>query len=625
MLIFSASIYRHFALTWDFAIYHQAWWLIAHGNLAPFNTTTRTSFWGHHGEAILWPLALLTSPLPSGPAMLALQDLATVAAELVAFLWACDIATSRSDAGANASMPAAAVAACVLVVLLANPWTWWSIAQDFHLEAFMAFFALMFAWDVARGKRRYILWGLLLLSCGDVAAALAIGVGASAIIAGRRDRAILRTGLLIVVGSALWAVLLVLLGADQSHTLAEGYGYVVGPHGNTSAGFSQIVAGALLHPSRLLTTLYQHRLDIYGGVAAAGIVGLFTPWGAGVPTVVLLSNNLNRYQGGVFAAPGYQGFPATGFLAVGLASALGWINAKKAWLACAVAGDVVWLPKTDSEWIHTNQAALRVLNSTVATVPRGAEVIASQGIVGRFSSRNYVYPYRAGARFPIKARIVYFILTAYEGVETVPVSGSLGAVSKVATDLHASLLGSSGGIWVLRWTPPRTANSVTLPSRSSSEPAWALNSSIGNPMTSGPPAHWSMNVASNAPSGYAIYGAYWRVLPGQYNVTVNATTSAPVNVEVWNDASGTLLERFNMLGTASAPIVAPVDITTVQNSNTFSGVPPFSVSPLPPPPGELIEVRVWVPSGTTASISSVTLRAAPGSPAPDPPGSLESQ
>src|ERR1022692_2055268 len=31
----SALLYHRFALTWDFAVYHQPWYLIAHGNLDP--------------------------------------------------------------------------------------------------------------------------------------------------------------------------------------------------------------------------------------------------------------------------------------------------------------------------------------------------------------------------------------------------------------------------------------------------------------------------------------------------------------------------------------------------------------------------------------------------------------
>lgn len=669
MLAFSASIYHHYALTWDFAIYHQAWWLIAHGNLAPFDTTTRTSFWGHHGEAIIWPLALLTSPFPTGATMLALQDLATVAAELVAFSWVCDVVTGHNsgagDVGDNttgddghgaARMPGFAIAACVLVLLLVNPWTWWSIAQDFHLEAFMAFFALMLARDVSRRTRRCWLWALLLLSCGDVAATIAIGVGISALIAGRHDPATRRRGLIIVALSALFAIFLVLFGADQSHTLSDGYGYVVGAHGNTSAGFTQIALGALVHPTRLLSTLYQHRLDVYGVIAAMGVVGIFTPWGAGVPTVVLLSNNLNRYQGGVFAAPGYQGFPATGFLAVGLASFIRWVankNTTAAWaltgllVANAIGWAAVWLPRTSSEWIHTTPGAVKVLNGAVTGIPSNAEVIASQGIAGRFSSRNYIYPYRGRATFPIDSPVVYFILSAYQGVETVPVSGSLAAIAKVSTQLGATLLARNAGIWVFKWSPPDGLASVTLPSRSTREPGWALKSAVGTPVTSGPPATWSMNVSPNAPSGYAAYGAYWRLLPGNYLATVHCTTSAPVNVEVWNDQAGTLIDRINMLGTPTSPIHVPIDIasgvstragtgspsgssagsrtSSASKTGTFSGVAAFLITPLPPPPGELIEVRVFVPTGTAVSISSVDLVALPGSPAPDPPGTLESQ
>jgi len=58
-LCWSTLLYRRFSLTPDFAQYHQAWYLIAHGNLDPRDTLGRFPFWQNHAEFMLWPMSLL--------------------------------------------------------------------------------------------------------------------------------------------------------------------------------------------------------------------------------------------------------------------------------------------------------------------------------------------------------------------------------------------------------------------------------------------------------------------------------------------------------------------------------------------------------------------------------------
>jgi len=62
----SAVLYRHFSLTPDFAQYHQAWYLIAHGDLNPYDTVGNFAFWQNHAEFIMWPLALICGAISTG-------------------------------------------------------------------------------------------------------------------------------------------------------------------------------------------------------------------------------------------------------------------------------------------------------------------------------------------------------------------------------------------------------------------------------------------------------------------------------------------------------------------------------------------------------------------------------
>ena len=168
----STLLYHRFALTPDSAQYQQAWYLIAHGNLNPYDTVINFPFWQNHAEFIMWPLALLYWVFPNGVLLFWLQDAGVVGAELVAFLWLCEIARrclpprdARWLAGAG------------LVLLALNPWSWWAVSFDFHAECLAVLFAALLAWDLANGRRRAWAWALLLLACGDVAATYMFGIG----------------------------------------------------------------------------------------------------------------------------------------------------------------------------------------------------------------------------------------------------------------------------------------------------------------------------------------------------------------------------------------------------------------------------------------------------------------
>ena len=62
----SSLLYHRFSLTPDFAQYQQAWYLIAHGHLNPYDTVGNFAFWQNHGEFIMWPLAATYWISPGG-------------------------------------------------------------------------------------------------------------------------------------------------------------------------------------------------------------------------------------------------------------------------------------------------------------------------------------------------------------------------------------------------------------------------------------------------------------------------------------------------------------------------------------------------------------------------------
>ena len=65
-LAWSSLLYSRFATTFDFSMFQQAWVLIAHGNLDPYNTIKNIYFWQDHTELFMWPIALLYWIWPHG-------------------------------------------------------------------------------------------------------------------------------------------------------------------------------------------------------------------------------------------------------------------------------------------------------------------------------------------------------------------------------------------------------------------------------------------------------------------------------------------------------------------------------------------------------------------------------
>ncbi len=135
----SHTLFTRFAVGFDFVQYHQAWYQIAHGNLNPVDSAQGWHFWQNHGELLLWPLSLAYWIWPEGVTLLWLQDLATVGAGVVAFMWMCDVIADRRRPALESRL----LAGAGLVLLVANPWIYWSNSWDFHMEVFAALFLLL--------------------------------------------------------------------------------------------------------------------------------------------------------------------------------------------------------------------------------------------------------------------------------------------------------------------------------------------------------------------------------------------------------------------------------------------------------------------------------------------------
>ena len=382
--------------TRDFATYAQAWSAIGHGALDPRSSIVGVPFWQNNAEFAMWPLALLYHLYPHPVTLLWVQDLAVVATELVTFRWISQV-VARHDSEFS-SRARATIGVVAVLALVANPWVYETIAFDFHFEALAALFAVLVARDVWTGRSGRLRWWVpLALACDAFGGVYLVGVGISAMLAGRRTR---RTGALLAAGGGAWLVLLSTVGGlgVGGSGLKAAYGYLVGPH-QGRIGPLDIVTGVLTHPGSVAHAVASHVPVVLGLLVAVGLIGLFSSWGIGMATVVLLPNVLDG--SGLFLryAASFQSWPALPFVLVGSVMVVlrlrqrGQWGRKAAaalattWVAIAGVLAAVVIPTVLPNWVAVDPAAAAVLARAQLAIAPGAEVIASQGIVGRFAQR----------------------------------------------------------------------------------------------------------------------------------------------------------------------------------------------------------------------------------------------
>jgi hypothetical protein len=236
-------------------------------------------------------------------------------------------------------------------------------------------------------------------------------------------------------------------------------------------------------------------------------------------------------------------------------------------------------------------------------------------VFGRFAARPYAHPlFGYGSQLPLQPD-TWFVITPTSGIETVAPAVSMALLGELAGPLHARLVTHANGVWAFQLARPPGITSITVPGDSSPLPAWAGAGAASLPVLDGAVSGWHM--AATGAKGYVSDGMEWLERPGLYRaeVTLSASGSAaPVNVEVWDDNTSTLLARRAILQTDGIQqIVLPVTAPAGPNATVFKGWGPFRADFLSPKPGQSIEVRVWSPGGAAVNVYSAELTAASGS------------
>ncbi len=486
LFAYSVHLYRRFELGDDFATFHQAWFLIAHGHLSPFDTVNNYPFIQNHFELAMWPLSLLDKFYPHSIDLLLAQDVAIAASGAVTCIWAFEVVEAHQDRlGTRRGLM---LCAGVLTVLIINPWIYETASFDFHFQPFASLFLVLIGRDLWLGRHRRIwAWVALALITGGVAATYLTGLAVIALVCGRsaiggrqrsrRGRATRILGVLLGVVSVAWLAMVGAIGADKGSLVGYNYAYLAGrPAPDTSLGLLPVLAGIIRHPATVARVLGDRWHYIAQILGAAGFVGVFSPWGGVVALVVLVPAALNHESQVLAPSASFQSFPVIPFAVIGTVFLLVFLAQKApsrraafallggTALVPAVLLAAIWLPRIPPEWNNVTQGGASQLSSLHARIPSGAEVIGSQGVIGRFADREYVYPLLTASQgFHLHRVEVVFIFTPDQGIELASPKATRAAIDFVGNQLHARSLVASEGVSAFAWNPPPRTSTVILP------------------------------------------------------------------------------------------------------------------------------------------------------------------
>jgi hypothetical protein len=478
MVLLSWHMWRRFDLTGDFTSFAQPWEQIAHGHLDPrltieayFYPNYGYPYWQSHLELLMWPLAGLWWVWHSAFDLLVVQDLALAGAGMVAWCWGLDLLEEHWPPVRRLG---AVVAATLLLVLLVNPWTYWSAAYDFHFEPIAICFTLLAGRDLWAGRRRGWWWVVVVLACGDVAATYLVALGVTFALAGPSRR---RTGGALAGCGVAWLAFITAVGGSKGSLVWLDYGYLAHhPVGTGLGGVGAILWGAAAHPATPLHLIWSRRDDLFKYVAGAGTFGVLTILGLPVLVFVLGANVLDSSVGFIGQNAAFQSEIVVVFAALGTVMAATWLGCRGrvgANLAVALCVLVVaqvayvsaqWTPRIGT-LLQVPAGAASALTAAMARIPPTAEVIVSAGVDGRFDRYRWVYPFEDvfvdGQSVPIDAPDVVFVFTDAAFEFSTP--QQTAAAVAYAKGLGAQVFLSRDGVTALRWQVTGRRSSILFP------------------------------------------------------------------------------------------------------------------------------------------------------------------
>jgi hypothetical protein len=591
----------------DFAGTYHAWYLISHGVLDP------PGWWQGQGIFIMWPLAIFGLIWPHPITLLVIQDLAIVGAEAVAFYWITDIVRARRG------LPFLTLSGLGLLLLVADPWIYWSASWDYHSEALGTLFALLAARDLLRGRKWGWIWSGLTLLSGIIPATYLIGIGLGMLFI-RKRRA---SGLILFIGASAWYLILVKAGVDRGFVYTSTRDLTASEH--MEVGFATNPLSSLFHHGLFVFDNLRDRwVNALANIAPSGLLGVFTAPVVGAVAVVLGEDSAKTFVGSM--TPSFQNLPIYIFVPIGTVLAFAWLYRRfggrfiRPLIVIASANvigwGIVWIPQVVPTWLTVSSAEASVLNRAAAMIPQQDGVVVSQGIVGAFGEHKAVGALVAPPPFQVQIATptTWFVIAPYAGSETETVTQSMGVIDALASYPGSRLVLEDEGIWVFRLSVnARTVPlKMTIPGLPSTLPAGLFETTVGTRVFAGSVQNW--HIRSNGTAGALVFGDDWLERVGRYKAEVSFKSSGPVSIQVWNNTTNKMLAERDYRSTRGmVNAVMRVEVTRkdpVRASSPgalYLGFGPFHVDPIPAYVGNSLEIRVLVSSGVKASVYSVSM------------------
>ncbi len=619
----STVVVNKFALSWDFSInlqavyqwsqFHWAAHLTTFGNPA-LGLQGVVAFVRIHGVFLEFLIGMLYRLWPHAILLLWVQNLFIVVSQLVAFVWIIEyLARQEARRRRRTSWLLGTIGFSLLVV---NPWILWTISFDYHSEPIGLFMVLLTARAVLKRQRRGFVLAFLAMLTGDVAATYLIGVGVSLALIGRRYW---KQGAELALIGLVTSLLLIHFRFDRGSPTGA-FNYLIGPHGVTQ--FRKLSPAKLLisfieRPWRPLGVLWSRHVDIVANIAPSGIIGLFTPWTFTVPAISLLVNALPFQFKDEFIVPFFQNLPDYIIVPLGTVIWLSFLTAARqrllrvlGWcLALVVVANIVgwavyWDGTTASHWLPVTPAAAQQLRIAEAMIPPTDEVIASQGIMGLFGARPYLYRLNNGLLFPSLApnHVTWVVITPEQGIEIQPSFSAQRLITALARNPRAQLKLEAAGVYVFKvYTPSKRVLLIRGPKL-----AWVTPGDAGTPVQIGPESNWYLS--STGVPGYVLSYDYFRMLAGPFEAELTLSSETPINVEVWDNSRQTMLARESLVGTRGTTVLkVPFTVPPTFGGHIYSGKWIWVIHPTPEPSGDQIEVRVYAVSGQGVKVYGVQM------------------
>ncbi len=603
------EVQRHL-LTIDYSIFGQAAYRISQGAIDPTTTTEGFPFWADHFAWLMWPIGWfigLTHLPVSFVLLIIFQALPLALVVPILVLWIRHRAESLGGQEWAFGAPLALVV--VAVVWVGNIWVYRALSFDFHFQVLQVPVLLALVYFVDRRSRvGTLLMVLLLLGTGDIGGLIVIGVGVIAALLQRRW--LLGCGLVLL--GAIWIVVLGAFHASRSTNLGSLYGYL-DPH-QRSVSISRVLIGAVENPMAAIAAIEHSWLGLWSYIGSTGILGLFSV--AGLAMVVAVFLPVMLAQNSIFASSGlFQTLPV--LVALSFSLLFPWSRLpRRAWLrggvaAVVVAQVVLWtaifLPRVALSITSSMPAATaRQLSSIAAELSPHDEVVASNGVVGYFSLRRYVYSTAIGSA-PLHGRPVDLIVVPWAGTEY-SVRNALEEV-QAFSKLPGAVVRYRNGVYFGRFVPRPSLRRLDLLPQGSGVQLTAL--ALRSPyeaqrfISTGSSAY----LQSTLQGGYLIAGLTRHLVADQLeNLTLDLSVAAgSMSVQVWNQGSGQLLVQ-RTLGPTNGFQRETLSFVTPAHASAHAsdGVGIFRALFIAPPKGAVYEVRVWTRSNSIVRVRSVT-------------------